>query len=63
MGHASIATTQRYADHAPRHDERQLVQDALSQPVTMRPSSLALREVARPTDRQAGWPARRSMFS
>jgi hypothetical protein len=28
MGHASIATTQRYADYAPRHDERALVQAA-----------------------------------
>jgi integrase len=28
MGHASIATTQRYADYAPQHDERALVQAA-----------------------------------
>jgi site-specific recombinase XerD len=30
MGHASIATTQRYADDAPRHDERALAQAAFS---------------------------------
>lgn len=28
MGHRDIATTQRYADYAPRHDERELVQSA-----------------------------------
>ncbi len=30
MGHRDIATTQRYADYAPRHDERALVQAAFA---------------------------------
>lgn len=30
MGHKDILTTQRYADYAPRHDERQLVQSAFA---------------------------------
>jgi len=30
MGHKDIATTQRYADYAPRHDERQIVQAAFA---------------------------------
>ena len=30
MGHRDIATTQRYADYAPRHDERRLVQAAFA---------------------------------
>jgi len=37
MGHKDIATTQRYADYAPRHDERQLVQSAFA--VDSRPLS------------------------
>lgn len=31
LGHKDIATTQRYADYAPRHDERRLVQDAFAE--------------------------------
>jgi len=30
MGHKDIATTQRYADYAPRHDERAMVQAAFA---------------------------------
>lgn len=30
MGHRDIATTQRYADYAPRHDERTIVQSAFA---------------------------------
>jgi len=30
MGHRDIATTQRYADYAPRHDERTMVQAAFA---------------------------------
>jgi len=33
MGHRDIATTQRYADYAPRHDERALVQAAFAPPI------------------------------
>lgn len=44
MGHRDIATTQRYADYSPRHDERALVQAAFARQPAMPPT------VAGPTE-------------
>ena len=41
MGHRDIATTQRYADYAPRHDERALVQAAFARRPGMPPAAPA----------------------
>jgi len=38
MGHKDLATTQRYADYAPRHDERALVQAAFASRGDVAPS-------------------------
>lgn len=45
MGHASITTTQRYADYAPRHDERALVQAAFAPRGSARGSDTTRSEV------------------
>ncbi len=41
MGHRDIATTQRYADYAPRHDERAMVQAAFAPTLPLGASKVA----------------------
>jgi integrase len=37
MGHRDISTTQRYADYAPRYDEREMVQRPVAAAAATRP--------------------------